>query len=1627
MNGKPRNSKLFANTELTWWQRFLSKLLQMGPIPNHVAFIMDGNRRYARRKGVRSELGHEFGFEALAMALKWCNHVGIREVTVFAFSIENFKRSEAEVAVLMSIARRKFADLIVELGDLMGQGVCIRFFGNTALLPKDIQKLMADILLKTRHNNKLFLNVCVAYTARDEFTRAVKVIEDAVRAKTLQIELVTIRCVMLVYCNEESKMFRDISEYLMHRILDSGDSSNPDLVIRTSGETRLSDFMMIQVLLKVDEGPLRRRAVEMLWMAHFRGLDVFWLNHLPENCMPLISKLTHRSSCESLHLDITKLSELDGYVIAGFVSVAPVAQLSSTSNGTLLHSLYIDLCDAALGILPSDNFGILMAIECCLLRAFKKRPEGLNSFRQFVCSENASKKLRNIVRCCWDSEFVGVADLSVRMFELWLEANFYINEFGASALRRKLLSHYLNEYPWFYRGRYRIIASLMNRCTADEIVEVHNQLYDCWKVCMNCAQIAPLASKLWQIALKRCGDRLDLWLPMLGQLLLKPGEKTCSLIGRHWLPMVNDITHHSFQVVIDQFRLRLTEVKRQWTPSIKITLLSNLHDIGGSERDVKSSLNQLYKAASVVLKQYFNTAQWQGDHLKANWDLLEEIGRCAEESARIVYFEVLCRHSPKEVMSNGWHRDRVHQFLLTNLTVPSQSFRLSVMSSYRHYLAKMERIGSPDDAWLCHFMDAVLSQMFPGANFQRYVSSLNLLLVALESSSRFKALWNERFEENVVWSAQARSTLVRCILHSCADIRQLAIRIATEFCSYRFVDGLEMVQFYMRIAFDLIDRSQLSECDVGVSLLICLLSSVDEFQKRNVEGENTARANALKLSILSKLVFPMLGILLQRSNDGSIPHVYGRLGACSRLWHHIQDALSADFVLQLINAIVELILEILRRLGSNDNSACPTLPEMHSSVGVELGQNDTLLPIELKAILWNVTEGCGLLVQFAERLIEEKCCTELHSIRDLFFQVMTRNRSVIIHDECEKHLISFCTLCLKASWKVANSVVMELTERTLSNIEYAPPVSALRRAGGYPFLLNCLVCTASTFKERQILSYALERLMQICHGELESLSVTESTEDSPLLRALHCLRMIVRSSECHEGCRPFLAKLFQLAIHHLNSPIWSIRNAVSMLLAEIIRALFVRSSIQKGTMGDPWAQDVLQFWTCHGDIWQHCVQLIVSIADSIKDRPFESRIHPLLIVFQNVLVDDAPIAHMPVKVDLRQCRLALTKILVHSPEWSVRRLAAEALSNLIPPRHRRFVARRIQRLLPRLRTTLNLYDAAAKLVDALKFPLNVLADQNSSTCIERQEDISELCKLLAFGVDMDLTASHLRERLVECCSGACGRSMQALALPVFTKLMMHSQNDLFSEWSGFVVRFAADATSERLRYAAAVSLALAGKLVIKFVHDSECHVDLLMAVFSLLQDDIGYIREAASQISIFCDDDSRVPLACSECIRAVLSCVVGQQAAIALADRLLDELLPDVNFAFPIEQRNVSPTDCIHYAEKYTILLAYYNFLNKFALLHPVSFDRLLNSKLATDDRKVAMDSRLSENVSRFFENDFYMCSLQLTSELFEAIVRLCLTCRLLKRSRCDSYLGRILPAVDRLDFLICAEKEPNL
>ncbi|CAG03368.1 unnamed protein product, partial [Tetraodon nigroviridis] len=173
--------------ELNLLERFSANVLKAGPMPKHVAFIMDGNRRFARKKNMECLKGHMQGFNKLAETLRWCKHLNIQEVTVYAFSIENFKRTKEEVDGLMELARQKFVKLLEE---------------------------------------RCFLNVCFSYTSRHEITNAVREMAWGVEEGLLKAS--------------------DVSESLLNECLYSNNSPNPDLLIRTSGEVRLSDFLLWQ-------------------------------------------------------------------------------------------------------------------------------------------------------------------------------------------------------------------------------------------------------------------------------------------------------------------------------------------------------------------------------------------------------------------------------------------------------------------------------------------------------------------------------------------------------------------------------------------------------------------------------------------------------------------------------------------------------------------------------------------------------------------------------------------------------------------------------------------------------------------------------------------------------------------------------------------------------------------------------------------------------------------------------------------------------------------------------------------------------------------------------------------------------------------------------------------------------------------------------------------------------------------------------------------------------------------------------------------------------------------------------------------------------------------------------------
>jgi len=203
----------------------LEKEVRRGPIPKHIGIIMDGNRRYAKKLGLDPKIGHIFGAKKLEEVLKWCLELGIREVTLYAFSTENFKRAQDEIEHIFNLMKSKLREL--EKSELIHKNeVQVRFIGKLELLPDDLRILMKKIEDLTRNYNKHRLNIAVAYGGRSEIVDAIRnIVKDTLKGR-IKTE--------------------DITEDTISKYLYTKDSLDPDLIIRTSGEERLSNFLIWQ-------------------------------------------------------------------------------------------------------------------------------------------------------------------------------------------------------------------------------------------------------------------------------------------------------------------------------------------------------------------------------------------------------------------------------------------------------------------------------------------------------------------------------------------------------------------------------------------------------------------------------------------------------------------------------------------------------------------------------------------------------------------------------------------------------------------------------------------------------------------------------------------------------------------------------------------------------------------------------------------------------------------------------------------------------------------------------------------------------------------------------------------------------------------------------------------------------------------------------------------------------------------------------------------------------------------------------------------------------------------------------------------------------------------------------------
>jgi undecaprenyl diphosphate synthase len=192
-------------------------------VPRHVAIIMDGNGRWAASRGLPRVEGHRRGVEALRKTVRAAGEIGIQCLTIFSFSSENWQRPVSEIRDLMGLLRRFIRN---DLAELHSSGVRVRVIGERGNLDPDIRRLLEEAEQLTRQNTNLLLVVAFNYGARDEIARAVRRIAERVAAGALNPEAVT--------------------EDMIGENLDAPDIADPDLIIRTSGEQRLSNFLLWQ-------------------------------------------------------------------------------------------------------------------------------------------------------------------------------------------------------------------------------------------------------------------------------------------------------------------------------------------------------------------------------------------------------------------------------------------------------------------------------------------------------------------------------------------------------------------------------------------------------------------------------------------------------------------------------------------------------------------------------------------------------------------------------------------------------------------------------------------------------------------------------------------------------------------------------------------------------------------------------------------------------------------------------------------------------------------------------------------------------------------------------------------------------------------------------------------------------------------------------------------------------------------------------------------------------------------------------------------------------------------------------------------------------------------------------------
>ncbi|CAN0916204.1 Dehydrodolichyl diphosphate synthase 6 [Linum grandiflorum] len=201
------------------------RVVRTGPIPTHYSFIMDGNRRYAKKMNMEEGAGHRAGFFALVSVLECCYELGVKYISIYAFSIDNFKRKPDEVKTIMDLILEKIEGLLEEGSIAEQYGVRVYFVGNLKLLNERVRNAAEEVMKATAHNTKCVLLICIAYTSYDEIVHSVR---ESCKEKVVEIGNGGIEVEDL-----EKQMYMGVAP-------------DPEILLRSSGEMRLSNYLLWQ-------------------------------------------------------------------------------------------------------------------------------------------------------------------------------------------------------------------------------------------------------------------------------------------------------------------------------------------------------------------------------------------------------------------------------------------------------------------------------------------------------------------------------------------------------------------------------------------------------------------------------------------------------------------------------------------------------------------------------------------------------------------------------------------------------------------------------------------------------------------------------------------------------------------------------------------------------------------------------------------------------------------------------------------------------------------------------------------------------------------------------------------------------------------------------------------------------------------------------------------------------------------------------------------------------------------------------------------------------------------------------------------------------------------------------------